>query len=238
MRLATYAALFDDFPLDRMWRLTGVEHVLTWRRELFEPSELLAEFPQATDTTYLHRLTEPNPRAWLVNQVEVAADDEAARRLLADHSFDLEQIALLSEGEVGSRLDGDSTARTPSYTVALAQRGPASLHVELESDTGGLLLLAENWLPGWSVEDARCDAGPCESQPSPLADLPALSVERANLALIGVAVPPGAVAFDLVYRPQTLTIGAWISALTLLALTLLALVLAGAARWRLRRRAA
>ena len=53
LRLARYAALFDEFPLDRMWDLTGVEHVLTWRRELFEPSELLGEFPQASDTTYL-----------------------------------------------------------------------------------------------------------------------------------------------------------------------------------------
>ena len=29
LRLARYAALFDEFPLDRMWRLTGVEHVRT-----------------------------------------------------------------------------------------------------------------------------------------------------------------------------------------------------------------
>ncbi|MEZ4633381.1 MAG: hypothetical protein R2856_00090 [Caldilineaceae bacterium] len=52
LRSARYARLFDNFPLDRLWQLTGVEHVLTWRRELFGPSELLAEFPQATDTTF------------------------------------------------------------------------------------------------------------------------------------------------------------------------------------------
>ncbi|MEZ4620330.1 MAG: hypothetical protein R2867_33160 [Caldilineaceae bacterium] len=42
-----------------MWRLTGVNTVLTWRRELFGPSTLLAEFPQTTDTTYLHQLSSP-----------------------------------------------------------------------------------------------------------------------------------------------------------------------------------
>ena len=68
LRLSTYATLFDGFPLDRMFRLTGVGHVLTWRQELFEPSELLAEFPQAEDATYLHRLTEPNPRLWVVGR--------------------------------------------------------------------------------------------------------------------------------------------------------------------------
>ena len=68
LRLGRYAALFADFPLDRMWRLLGVEHVLTWRKELFGPTELLGEFPQATDTTYLHRLAALQPRAWLVGE--------------------------------------------------------------------------------------------------------------------------------------------------------------------------
>jgi hypothetical protein len=38
LRLERYAALFEEFPLDRMWRLTGVGHVLTWRRELSLPA--------------------------------------------------------------------------------------------------------------------------------------------------------------------------------------------------------
>ena len=38
---ARYAALFDNFPLDRMWRLLGVETVLTWRQGIFVPSDLL-----------------------------------------------------------------------------------------------------------------------------------------------------------------------------------------------------
>src|SRR5690606_23968061 len=46
LRLARYARIFEEFPLDRMWQLTGVDHVLTWRRALFVPSTLLAEFPQ------------------------------------------------------------------------------------------------------------------------------------------------------------------------------------------------
>ena len=61
LRLARYVTLFDEFPLDRMWRLTGVGHVLTWRRDLFGPSELLAEFPLETETTYLHRLPTSSP---------------------------------------------------------------------------------------------------------------------------------------------------------------------------------
>ncbi|MBK8047310.1 MAG: hypothetical protein IPK16_09415 [Anaerolineales bacterium] len=61
LRLARYAAFFDNFPLDRMWRLLGVDHVLTWRKELFAPSTLLGEWPQSTDTTYLHALAWGQP---------------------------------------------------------------------------------------------------------------------------------------------------------------------------------
>ena len=94
LRLDRYAALFEEFPLDRMWRLLSVEHVLTWRKELFGPSELLGEFPQATDTTYLHRLPEPRPWAWLVGAVRPANDEEALA-LLADHQFNLDVTAVL-----------------------------------------------------------------------------------------------------------------------------------------------
>ena len=42
LRLARYARLFDEFPLDRMWRLTGVTHVLNF--------DMPPDVP-----TYLHR---------------------------------------------------------------------------------------------------------------------------------------------------------------------------------------
>jgi hypothetical protein len=38
---------------------------------------------------------------------------------------------------------------------------------------------------------------------------------RVNLTLVGVAVPPGAVQFDLVYAPASVQRGLWISGATL-----------------------
>ena len=127
LRLAAYAALFDNFPLDRMWRLLGVETVLTWRRELFVPSELLAEYPQATDTTYLHRLTDPNPRAWLVQDVQLANDADAYA-LLADHTFDLDKTALLPLGTELSSLPPMSHPPTISNWIARTQSYPHHPH--------------------------------------------------------------------------------------------------------------
>ena len=225
LRLGRYAALFEEFPLDRMWRLLGVEHVLTWRKELFGPTELLGEFPQATDTTYLHRLPAPHPRAWLVSAVQ-PADDEEALALLADHQFDLDTTAVLAPGRTGTDVQGgDVTAGAAGLAsaakaqVQLQQRGPADLHIEVQDSPGGLLVIAENWMPGWRMQNVTCD-GDCPDE-APFG-LPAFEPQRANLTLVGVPVPAGSFTFDLVYRPDSIRWGLWISGVTLLVLAVLA----------------
>jgi hypothetical protein len=213
LRLDSYAALFAEFPLDRMWRLLGVEHVLTWRRELFTPSTLLAEYPQATDTTYLHRLTEPHPRAWLATQVQPATDEEAAR-LLADHQFDLETTALLPPDQAAVSAPPGASAPPGPSVVKLHQVSPSQLQVEVDSEQGGLLVVSENWMPGWRVEGAPPATG--ES----VLGLTPFGVNRANLTLLGIPVPAGSWRFDLVYEPASVRYGLWISAATLAVLGL------------------
>lgn len=220
LRLARYAALFQEFPLDRMWRLTGVEHVLTWRRELFEPSALLAEFPQATDTTYLHRLAEPNPRAWLVNTTRLAEDDEALR-LLADHSLDLETTALLAPDEGAALPSGTPPTSTLApigeHRLELQRVAPNRLMIQAQSKNGGLLVVSENWMPGWRafVRNADGDQG-------------AAPVVRANLSFLALQIPAGTSTIDLVYWPASVRSGLLVSGATLL-------LLLSAGLWSLRR---
>ncbi len=211
LRLARYAALFDNFPLDRLWRLTGVTHVLTWRRELFEASELLAEFPQTSDSTYLHRLVEPNPRAWLVQQLQPATDTDAVA-LLADHTFDVEQIALLPPETLANPL----TLPTGSSQIKIESIEAGQLRVTMESAAGGLLVLSENWLPGWQVRNIVSQA-----TTQATGGLSNFTPYRVDLTLLGVLVPPGAVSFELVYWPQRVQQGLWISGGTLGLLVLL-----------------
>ncbi len=225
LRLARYAALFDNFPLDRMWRLTGVDTVLTWRRELFAPSTLLAEFPQATDTTYLHRLsgsaTAVNPRAWLVSQIQVA-DDAEAQSLLADSSIDLGQVAVLAP-----TLIHDNMMLAPgTQQIALTRLSPQELGVNVTTEHGGLLVISENWMPGWQIGDFQClSAGlnppvPCTRTTSVDA-LPLLKPLRVDLTLIGIVIPPGQMQFTLRYWPVSVQLGLWISGGTVLLLLLL-----------------
>lgn len=218
LRVATYAALFEQFPLDRMWRLLGVEHVLTWRRELFGPSEVLAEFTQRTDTTYLHRLPQANPRAWLVTQVSVV-DDDTTWQHLADHQFDLDERGLVG-AEYADFAPSEATV-TPSATVTLTAIGPATLDVRVQSASDGLLIVSETWLPGWTVAAPTCGTATC-----PFTDGAGRSYflpMRANLALVGVWLPAGANSFTLRYDPPTVRWGLWISGGTLSVLVLLAL---------------
>ena len=219
LRLARYAALFDNFPLDRLWRLTGVTHILTWRRELFEASELLAEFPQATDTTYLHRLAEPNPRAWLVQEVQPATDAEALA-LLGDHTFDLEKVGLLPAEISTNRL----TLPSGASNIQVTRQAAGQLRVTVTSEAGTFLILSENWLPGWRVVNATCgdDGAACPTNLSGNQRLATLTPYRVNLTLIGVLTPPGRVSFDLVYWPTSVQLGLAISGGTLLLLALLA----------------
>lgn len=206
LRLARYAAFSENFPLDRWWRLFGVQHVLTWRRELFAPATRQAEFPQATDTTYLHMLAEPNPRAWFVTTVQTA-DDAAALLLLGDHTFDIEQTALLPDGAFAGSLP-PATAQ-----IELAQPAPGRLAVEVQANGPGLLVLAENWMPGWRVESLS-------GQPSvePILGMAPWSVQRANLTLLAIPLPAGASSFTLHYAPQSVRVGLWISGGALLLL--------------------
>lgn len=231
LRLGRYAALFEEFPLDRMWRLLGVEHVLTWRKELFGPSELLGEFPQAADTTYLHRLPAPHPRAWLAGAVRTAGDKEALA-LLADHQFDLDATAILAGSGPTGAVQGDSApAGAPGESgetgkmgeagaeIQLQQRGPANLHVAVQDSPGGLLVMAENWMPGWRVQNVTCASG-CPDAAT--LGLQAFTPQRANLTLVGIPVPAGSFSFDLVYQPDSVRTGLWISGVTLLVILVLA----------------
>lgn len=220
LRLERYAAFAEGFPLDRWWALTGVGHVLTWRRDLFVPATLLAEFPQSADTTYLQRLDDPAPRAWLAARAQVAGDAEA-RALLADHEFDLRSTLLFSPES------GLEPGALPPVAgdVRLTPLSPERLRVETRTDGDALLYVSQVWMPGWRVDGAPASG-------AEILGLPAFSVQRAHLAFMAVPLPAGSYTFDLVYDPSEVRRGLFISGATLL--VLVAVVVAGLLRRRIR----
>ena len=71
--------------------------------------------------------------------------------------------------------------------------------------------MADGWLGDWIWKAAAS------------AKLPYLAPVRADLTLVGVPVPAGIVAFDLVYQPASVRYGLWIAGATLLVLIVLGL---------------
>jgi len=209
LRLARYAALLTDFPRDRLWRLTGVSYVLSRQRDLYVPSERLAELPGAAGPAFLYRLTTPHPRAWVVNAVRVAEDAQALP-LLGDASFDPEQTALLSPHPPAGFEEG-ALALPGVNRVALERLAPNRLRARVESEHGGLLMVSENWLPGWRASGQRAGQSA------------ALPVLRADLTLLAIPVRPGESIIELVYWPDSVRFGLAISGATLFLVGLAAL---------------
>ncbi len=133
--------------------------------------------------------------------------------------------ALLS---VDSKVDFVYT--DPTEFSAQAWRAASNqIQLQIESKQGGILIVSENWMPGWQITNLICDSANCAVKPSPVGNLPAFSVLRANLTFIGIVLPAGEYQFNLVYQPSSVRFGLLISATTLL-------LILGAGIWRIRRR--
>jgi hypothetical protein len=192
--------LAPPMPLERTWQLLNVKYVITWRQELFVPSTIIYQEATADGPTYLHRLRQVGPRAWLVNQVRLA-DDVAILAGLADAGFDPGQLALLEAeaapfvGQLQAPPAGeeDQTIQRLSYT-------PNAFTYRVSSPGPALLILSEPDYPGWQAR--------LNGQPVPLL--------RANFILRAVPLPAGEHTIDFMFRPLSFTLGAVISSLSLI----------------------
>jgi hypothetical protein len=225
LRLSRYAALLENYPLDRLWQLTGVEHVLNQQAALYQPAELLAELPGEDAASFLHRLAQPTPRAWIVNVVQ-GLEDGPALPLLADARFDPSAVAILppvTDSAARAGFTAEGLLATPGENnVTMQALAPGRLRFDVQSQHGGLLVISENWMPGWQARVSRADDE--TSVPAP--------VVRADVTLLGVPVDPGQSVVELTYRPASVRLGLLISGVTLALLALLFLWRIGQRRTR------
>ncbi len=206
LRLSTYNTFFESFPVDRMWEVTGVGTVLTWREELVVASQLVEEFPLEDEATRLHRLDRVSPRHWWTQSARLV-DDRTALDLLADPGFDLRKELLIAQ-DGGDALgynweEGRMTLGSGgAASIEVERTGAAHLIFGIESDEPGLLFVSENYLPGWQAEWSGTDR---TGQP---ADLP---IVRAHQSFLGIPVPAGKGTLELYYRPVSVRWGLAIS---------------------------
>ena len=125
MRLFYYDTLFHTFPLHRMWELTGVGTVLSWREELPVASRTLAEYPVGEEASRIHRLDSISPRWWWAQNARRNVADRDAPALLADPDFDLKSEILVAETDADNLGTGWKNDR-----LSLGSGGSASVRAE------------------------------------------------------------------------------------------------------------
>jgi hypothetical protein len=190
-----------------VWELLNVKYVITWRKELYVPSEIIYQEAAGDDVTYVHRLNQVAPRAWLVYQVREVSEDVTLAQLDA-FDLNLAQMALVPLGTSLS-LETPSSAKHPrgdgNGQVEIFRRTPSSLVLDVTTPTDGLLVLSEIYFPGWRAI--------VDDQKSPIV--------RVNYALRGIPVRAGQHQVEVFYQPVTFIWGTVISGMTLVALVVL-----------------
>jgi len=143
------------------------------------------------------------PRAWLVTGERVVSAEQAltiirSGRMPDRSSWDpLEEV--LVERPAGVFLPDEKELRG---RVDFVRHEPNRLELSAEAAVPSVLVLAENYYPGWQ---AQLDGRPVKTM-------------RVNYNQRGVAVPPGKHTIVFSYQPRPVQLGIMISLLTLVAL--------------------
>jgi hypothetical protein len=193
-------ARYDEFlappmPIERTWELLNVKYVITWREELFVPSTIIHRQPAPDGTTFIHRLDSVGPRAWLVGQVEHAADETILQKI-ANPDFDRWNIALLEERDKNTTLRISGSIQNSKFKIQNSKTpAPGRIIHQISTDTPALLILSEPHYPGWQAT--------VDGQPAPIL--------RADYVLRAVPVPAGEHTVELRFQPLSFTIGLLVS---------------------------
>jgi hypothetical protein len=138
------------------------------------------------------------PRAFVARWIDVASSDAAELGLVAEATFDPRSHAIVRRDELGDAAapaGGSGTARVVAETNT-----SVTIHATLARR--GLVVLDDQWMPGWSVR--------VDGRPAP--------VLQTDVVLRGVIVPPGTHEVEWSYRVPGLRLGAALSGLALLVL--------------------
>lgn len=130
------------------------------------------------------------PRAWMVHETVVEPSAERAAARLAMPGFDARQTALT---EVPVALE--PLAANAQETAQVSAIAPNQMELEVNAQSRGLLVLSENYYPGWRAT--------IDGQSAP--------IYRVDSGLRGLIVPRGRSRVELRYAPASVYWGGLLS---------------------------
>jgi len=183
--------LLNKLPAADALRVAGVMNA----RYIVSQRDLPLPVIQRGHEVTIYRNDAAMGRAWLVPQARVEGDSLAG---LADPSFDPRQVVQISN--VKYQISSSAlTTVAKAGTVQSLQDSPNAVTIRAASESGGFLVLADTFYPGWQ---ATLDGKPAE-------------ILRANHTFRAVAFPPGEHVVVFRYLPRSFLVGMAISLLTL-----------------------
>jgi hypothetical protein len=152
---------------------------------------------------FVYERSHPLPRAFIVPELRMVADDAAAAAAVADPTFDPRSAAVVPAAML-SGAPGKGEPASAERTVRFVQDRAGEITLAVGAGPKGFLVLADSWLPGWSAVL--------------LPDTP-LKILRADGGLRAVELSR-ADACEIRFRYHTpgLRPGLWLSALAAIAL--------------------
>ena len=153
--------------------------------------------------TIVYKRPNPQPRAFIVHQIQVAPHDQVLARL-TDPAFDPRREAV-----VEAPLNCPLATNAATESVKLARDDLDSVTFQAQAATDGLLVMSDTFYPGWRAY--------VDGQPT--------SVVRANYALRGICLPAGNHEVVFRFEPVLLRVGIVLSVIGL-AVMMTALVMA------------
>jgi hypothetical protein len=132
------------------------------------------------------------PRAFLVSQARVTADDATALAAMNDTTFDPASVVVLNGTQVQA---GQNDTPRATYRADILSYEPEQVVIETEGDREGWLVLTDAWYPGWR---ATVDGAPAD-------------IARADVLFRAVPVPAGRHRVEFVYDPVLFQAGLVIS---------------------------
>lgn len=187
LRLANYDRLLA-LPSNVSAKLLNVKYLLT-----NQPAADTTVVLQSDGNEVLGR-NQVVPRAWMVGDAQVIPNDSAQFEQLAA-GLDVAQTALVS-----SPLPFALDANASQGTLRFGDRGAERLALDVNTPADGLLILSENYFPGWRAT----------------VDGQSVEILRADLSLRAVPIRAGQHHVEMWYEPLSFRIGAVLSALTVI----------------------
>ena len=125
------------------------------------------------------------PRAWTVHQTVAAPNDNAAGELVRSPDLDLRKTAVMVKTQPVLEQCGGEDRVTGFY------ENPSLVWVNAGMACKGLLIVSDNWYPGWRAE---VDGRPAR-------------IWKVNTVIRGVVVPAGKHTVAMRYRPSSVYFG-------------------------------